>query len=289
VPVNAGRFQVELQDVPDACLVGGELYADIAVGPVDGTLTDLSTGVGSGRVLVGAVPFAAASPRAATLLVESDADIGGNLDVVGGVTTGAAVGVTGDVSASGAINAGTGVNLAKVGNTSRVGFAAQSNDPGEMIHYENNNTGELWLSSSDDWDTNATNDRIVFGEYSSGTEKHAFDAAGNARHEGSLSVGGHVFGTYEGRSVNANHVAASDGLVIAHLAGAVNGARGYLNGLVNGTLVARESSHYYTTSDTHVNDASMTFPVRRGDTYRVDYSCTSGICTVGVNFVAVAP
>jgi hypothetical protein len=98
VSVASGRFQVELTDVPDSCLIDGELFADVAVGGTVGTLVDLSTGVGSGRVRVGAVPFAAASPKAATLLVEEGlevkgsavidgaVDVGGNLDVVGDLT-----------------------------------------------------------------------------------------------------------------------------------------------------------------------------------------------------------
>jgi hypothetical protein len=82
VVVSSGRFLVQVQDVPNACLINGELFADIAVGPVDGTLIDLSTGVGSGRVQLGAVPFAAASPKAAILLAESDIVAQG--DVVAG-------------------------------------------------------------------------------------------------------------------------------------------------------------------------------------------------------------
>jgi len=50
------------------------------------------------------------------------------------------------------------VRIRKTGYSSRIGFDAQTNDPGEIIHYENNNAGELWLSSSDDWDAAATND-----------------------------------------------------------------------------------------------------------------------------------
>jgi len=78
--------------------------------------------------------------------------------------------------------------LEKEGTTSTIDFASQSNDPGEIIHYESSNTGELWLSSSDDWDAAATNDRIVFGEFSSGTVRHEFLANGDAEHDGALTV-----------------------------------------------------------------------------------------------------
>jgi hypothetical protein len=87
-PIASGRFQVELIDVPDNCLVTGELFADVWVGPDFANLVDLGTGVGLGRVRVGAVPFAAASARAATLLVEEDANVGGNLDVTGDALVG---------------------------------------------------------------------------------------------------------------------------------------------------------------------------------------------------------
>jgi hypothetical protein len=85
--VAAGRFQVDVADVPDGCLIGGELFASVAVGADVGSLVNLSTGVGAGRVRIGAVPFAAASAKAATLLVEDDARVGGSLTVVGNTTT----------------------------------------------------------------------------------------------------------------------------------------------------------------------------------------------------------
>jgi hypothetical protein len=245
VPVNAGRFSVQVEDVPDNCLNLGELFASVAVGPVDGTLIDLGTGTGSGRVLIGAVPFAAASPRAATLLIENDADVGGDLIVrnfadlrgdlqVDGVAevftnddaelAGGGSLVLGSTSSQnlaldadevmarnngspgtlylnnnggttnvgGLLRARAGVQLNKQGNTSRIGFDAQANDPGEIIHYETNNAGELWFSSSDDWDAAATNDYIFFGEYGSRTWRHYFRADGAAHHRGKLTVDGRV-------------------------------------------------------------------------------------------------
>lgn len=78
------------------------------------------------------------------------------------------------------------------GATSRIRFQAETNDPGEIVHEENSNSGNLWLSSSDDWDTGADNDRIIFGEQASNTRVHTFVANGNASHSGDLFVGGNL-------------------------------------------------------------------------------------------------
>jgi hypothetical protein len=69
VTVAAGQFSLELTDLPDSCLVTGELWLALHVGPTGEALTALSTGVGAGRVRVGAVPFAAANPAGSSLLV----------------------------------------------------------------------------------------------------------------------------------------------------------------------------------------------------------------------------
>lgn len=82
--------------------------------------------------------------------------------------------------------------IERSGATSRIRFQPQVNDPGEIVHEENNNTGNLWLSSSDDWDTGADNDRIIFGDQASNTRVHTFVANGNAGHTGNVTVGGNL-------------------------------------------------------------------------------------------------
>lgn len=71
VVATDGVFSLFIPDVPDACLVGGELWIDIAVGEAgSGTLTPLATGAG-GRQRVAAVPFATAAPKSSSFLVGS--------------------------------------------------------------------------------------------------------------------------------------------------------------------------------------------------------------------------
>lgn len=81
IEVNAGRFAVELEDVPDACFSSGELYLEIAVGPDLGSLTTLAS-AGGGRQRVGTVPFAAAGPAAARVFMD-DLEVRGDLTVGG--------------------------------------------------------------------------------------------------------------------------------------------------------------------------------------------------------------
>jgi hypothetical protein len=140
VPMNEGRFQVEVIDVPDACLIGGELFAGLAVGPVGGTLIDLSTGVGSGRVQVAAVPFAAASPKVATFLTEGDADVGTNLRVRGD----AQVDGVARIPFAADVEPGSGGSLI-VGQTTGVNLAMDNN---EVMARNNGATSSLYLNNN---------------------------------------------------------------------------------------------------------------------------------------------
>ncbi|MBI1289422.1 MAG: hypothetical protein GC178_17785 [Flavobacteriales bacterium] len=81
------------------------------------------------------------------------------------------------------------IRVRKTGNISAIYFDPQANDAGEIIHYESNNNGQLWFSSSDDWDAAATNDFIIFGEQASNTQRHWFRADGYAYHQNRLGVG----------------------------------------------------------------------------------------------------
>lgn len=62
VVVSGGRFQVEIESVPDACLKSGELYLTLSVGPAGGTLTALATSSGL-RSRIHSVPFASANDK----------------------------------------------------------------------------------------------------------------------------------------------------------------------------------------------------------------------------------
>lgn len=112
---------------------------------------------------------------------------------------------------------------------------------------------------------------------------------GNLTVGGNLTVRGSALGGYQAQSVNTDYVAATDGFAVVALVGDANGARCYAHGLVDGTLRVRESLHLYTTSDVYVNDASFTFPVRRGSTWRVNLTNTSATCTANVAWVALHP
>lgn len=82
------------------------------------------------------------------------------------------------------------IRIRKTGNLSRILFDAQVNDPGGIVHFENNNTGELWLSSSDDWGAAASaNDKIIFGDQGSAMRRHIFSANGDAYFSGKFGIG----------------------------------------------------------------------------------------------------
>ncbi len=92
-------------------------------------------------------------------------------------------------SVSGSVSA-RGITVTKNGATSTITFPATVNDAGSIIHEEINNTGTLWLTSSDDWDVSASNDAIVFGDYGTNTRQHVFVGNGNAIHQGNVTVAG---------------------------------------------------------------------------------------------------
>jgi|GEM_PF-2000610 len=100
--------------------------------------------------------------------------------------------------------------IAKDGTTSRIVFDAQSNDQGSIVHAETNNDGDLWLSSSDDWDVAATNDEIIFGEYPN-HRRFVVNGAGDGWFNGDLAVNGAVsFGSLSGLVVTGEYSAAQN-------------------------------------------------------------------------------
>lgn len=106
---------------------------------------------------------------------------------------------------------------------------------------------------------------------------------------GNLRVNGSALGAYSGAAGGTDIVAATDGFVVASLVGDSNGARGHMQGFVNGTVRARSSTHFFSTSDVYVNEASFTMPVQRGATWRVNKTDTSGTCTVTLTWVPLNP
>ncbi len=74
VTVSAGRFQIEVTSVPDACLVTGELYATLAIGAAGGTKTALTTSSGA-RSRISSVPFALANDKAGSFLAGTNGGI----------------------------------------------------------------------------------------------------------------------------------------------------------------------------------------------------------------------
>ena len=154
--------------------------------------------VGTGNIF--AVQTSSAGNR---LLVSNDAvSVSAALNVTGAATLGSTLSVSGTArtgalttTANSTLGGGT-TTFAKSGTVTSLFFPSVTNDPGRIDHEESPaNTGILWLTSSDDWDTGSTADKIIFGERASNTIRHEFDAAGNAEHGGDLIVGGAVSST----------------------------------------------------------------------------------------------
>jgi hypothetical protein len=209
VTIAAGRFQVEVIDVPDACLVGGELFAAVSIGPDAGNLVALSTGVGDGRVRIGSVPFAAASPSVSTLLVAQDADITRDLEV--GRDSHVTRNTTGDGYAD------FGGNL--WANQGYMGFVGHNNWTGWSHENRVSTTGYALIQHADgDTILNAEAgetlrlrqgnvDRLTMGTGGNWT------ASGNMNINGSLSVGNglplSVSGIYTASQANGGAPAAT--------------------------------------------------------------------------------
>jgi hypothetical protein len=91
----------------------------------------------------------------------------------------------------------------------------------------------------------------------------------------------HMFGAwqtlYSGTtSGTTSGTAPSDGFVVAYVAAQYNGDRGYLLGSTSGVQRASASVHYYLGTDNWITDNSFTMPVRKGESYSIEYSTTSG-------------
>lgn len=108
---------------------------------------------------------------------------------------------------------------------------------------------------------------------------------------GNLRVTGSAFGAYSGAAAGTDIVAATDGFVVASLSADQNGSRCHMQGLVNGTVRARDSLHYFTNSDVFVADASFIMPVQRGATWRVNRTDTALplTCTLSLTWVPLNP
>lgn len=108
---------------------------------------------------------------------------------------------------------------------------------------------------------------------------------------GNLRVNGSALGGYASAPVATDVVAATDGFVIASLSADQNGSRCHMQGFVNNVVRARDSLHYFTSSDVFVTDASFFMPVQRGATWRVNKTDTAtGLtCTLALTWVPLNP
>ena len=77
-------------------------------------------------------------------------------------------------------------------NYSQIYFPAQANDPGRILHYESNNTSQLWLMPGDD---NAASDEVIIGSINK-TDMNFADAAWNyairLRTDGHIAANGGI-------------------------------------------------------------------------------------------------
>ena len=95
---------------------------------------------------------------------------------------------------SGDLTVGGGdLTISKDGYESDIIFLAQTNDPGYIKHYENNNVGIMYFSASDD---KTTTDYFSFGSTPGGTydEGARLTTSGNLQLDGNLTLGGTVDG-----------------------------------------------------------------------------------------------
>ncbi|MEQ6118630.1 hypothetical protein [Reichenbachiella sp. MALMAid0571] len=81
------------------------------------------------------------------------------------------------------------VRIRKTGTVSKILFDAQTNDPGEIRHIENNNAAEFWIDPSDDFDSGATSDFFIVGEPDSNTKRFWVRGDGATYVNGNLGIG----------------------------------------------------------------------------------------------------
>jgi|GEM_PF-1212065 len=81
--------------------------------------------------------------------------------------------------------------MQKDGTTSTIAFDAQTNDPGQIVHVENNNTADLWIDVSDDFNGNNGTDEFIVGDYPS-TKLFQVNGIGDAWLRRHLDVDGNV-------------------------------------------------------------------------------------------------
>jgi hypothetical protein len=264
VAVARGRFSVALGQttaLPDSVFLEPELHLGVVVGSTELT----------GKQRLMAAPFATTAAQAATLNVRDGARIGLVTDGPAG-------------------SAGTGARL-RFSGAPDVSASWDSDNSDELWmarHNVSDNTSELRVNLGDD---PGETDHLVIG--SSNPTTGAFTTGARISSDGTirartLRMSAPVTGTYQsimqGTSPGVGNVAqsfnaASDGTVVVTIGNADNGSRGTVEGYVNETgaefLVARDSYHLYTNTDASVPNASITFPVRRGTSYRIVVTTTS--------------
>lgn len=144
-------------------------------------------------------------------------DVSGNMGIGTG-SPGAKLDVAGTGNFTGNVNVaslGTStINMSKAGNYSSINFAAQTNDPGFIQHYENINQAQMIFSVSDDF---GTQDWFSFGAAPGGsyTEGLRIYSNGTSVFQNGMSINSGGISVNGGMTANTGNITASVGNITA--------------------------------------------------------------------------
>lgn len=101
---------------------------------------------------------------------------------------------------------------------------------------------------------------------------------------------GQNLGDYAAKAVNTEYQAATDGVVVAYIYATDDPSRARIwgaQGAASGALsdVAYASMHYDSASDTQINSVSITFPVKKGNYWKVTLGTYEGSVSSSVKWV----
>ncbi|MCP4503406.1 MAG: hypothetical protein GY822_26030 [Deltaproteobacteria bacterium] len=221
--IDAGAFSLSFTNVPDDCLVGGEMWIEVSVGDPGDTLVVL------GRSRVAAVPFASANAAKSNFLggagfsLSGAATLDSSLDVTGAstfrddVTIGANAllftdttsGATYELTGTDSTYEDNGVELRALTNPSSGEpiFRVLSSGGAERLRVEHDGNVSVGNSTNDQdlvvsgntstRDLDATGDGDIGGDLvvSGNTSTRDLDATGDGDIGGDLDVGGTVVST----------------------------------------------------------------------------------------------
>lgn len=277
VGVAQGRFQILLEDVSDACFAGTGLWLSLAVAPAGDTPVPLSPS-GGGRVAVGAVPFAAQGASFSRFFAEVvetlGLDVDGDATVTGTITAGEVVGGT---VTTNAVNANTGSSSNFNGLYLSANYVGLP-DQGVVERAEIAN------------DTDVYEALMIVGNRSFGDgSRRKVQLYDDVTVSGDLKLIGSQLGPYTAYAVNTDHVAPTDGFVISYLNVTLTGSACYGFGVVDGATWAGMSAQV--DGSIYLPFASMSFPVKRGSSFRVNTALQgAGVdCFAYAHFVPLAP